>query len=889
MWGIELGLCLSYSPVEFSITFSFSFSEHQRQGWRINRMWQTTRNGVLSVTVALSLTIVLAPASDAVSPINSTQDGRIIQGGTYYNTPGKATSFINSHSGGLWLKAGTTIRGLGINSSGALTNNGGVVHLYAPDNVVRIDGNIDVNAVRNGQGAYLGSGGQVYIDSGYLFQNGNIFANGLLGGLVQVNVAAMTMGAGAQIQAKGSIGTGGTVAINSAGPVDIRRGALVDTSGTMPDLLEGNLINIEGGLVNNEGTLRADGVNSRGGTIRLVATGQSPYQDIKDNLQSATVNPPGDASAPTISANERTFLLQRTKGLIDNHEGQIFLSRDTSSTTPAFISNLSANGNGGNEVLINDYTQSYPDHRTGDGGTIILLAKQGIQNLGTVKANGSAGTSGASPINGGNGGTISFVSQADISNTQGRLEANGGNGGASTGTTLAGTGGDGGLMAFSYNTTISNTGGIYADGALGGNGSNPGRGGNGGLMVFSGNNNPTGNGSLDVIARPGGNNNLNLGGKSGTLVSPNPGTLGQTQAYFQQGYVNGQLARTGATQQTQPVELLTHAENLMMLTKNGGSISVAENLFDRLLQARIRSVPDPTGSLGQAQTEVIHKNTITSFPYVYRNLTLGSSRDNLALDMSHPWNSSGGPGELIFPSPLSMGEGFSTLNTLSVINDGSISTQYLFGGAGDASYMPTNYWVIGRNTIPFGGGRLSVLANGNVDNLNLFGTTGLVSGGSVNIAAQGTLINRANLTTTGNVHGGSIMVKAGSDIVMDNAPYYAIPGISSNGGLLGGTIRLLPMRDFRYLGGVYVTSINANGNLQGGVINVNADRDSLITNGDFGFPETQPTLTANGTSSTLGRGGFIHINAGNNNVHSNASFQATGGLANGTVLFTTNP
>ena len=97
------------------------------------------------------------------------------------------------------------------------------------------------------------------------------------------------------------------------------------------------------------------------------------------------------------------------------------------------------------------------------------------------------------------------------------------------------------------------------------------------------------------------------------------------------------------------------------------------------------------------------------------------------------------------------------------------------------------------------------------------------------------------------------------------------------------------MRDFKYLGGVYVTSINANGSRQGGMININAGRDSLITNGDFGSTITQPTLTANGTSSTLGRGGFIHINAGNNNVHSNASFQATGGLVNGTVLFTTNP
>jgi len=358
--------------------------------------------------MALSFTVALAPISYALSPINSVQDGRIIQGGTYYNTAGNTTSFINSHAGGLWLKAGTTLRGLEVNSSGNLDNNGGTVHLYAPDNVVRVDGNIDVNAVRNSQGAYLGNGGKVFIDSGYLFQNGNILANGASGGLVQVNVAGMTLGAGAQIQAKGSTGAGGTVAINSTGPVDLRRSSVIDTSGKVLGTLDSNLINIEGGLVNNEGTLRADGVSSRGGSIRLVASGQSPYQDIKDTLQAATTNPPGDTSAPTISASERIFLLQRTKGLMDTNEGQIFLARDTSSSTPTFMSNLSVNGTGGHFDPNSDYSQTTTP-RAGDGGNITLLATQGIQNLGTIKANGAAGETGNSPVGGGNGGTISML------------------------------------------------------------------------------------------------------------------------------------------------------------------------------------------------------------------------------------------------------------------------------------------------------------------------------------------------------------------------------------------------------------------------------------------------------------------------------------------------
>ncbi len=836
--------------------------------------------------VVLALSVGLFPAqSIAANPINSYNDGRIIQGGTYANTVDGKTTFTNSSGGGLWLKAGSTLRGVEVNSSGVATNNGGTLHLYAPDNVVRVDGNINVNALQNGQGTYLGNGGKVFIDSGYLFQNGNIFANGVNGGLVQANVGAMTLGAGAQIQAKGSTGAGGVVAINSAGPVDLRRNSMVDTSGKVVGSFDTNLINIEGGLVNNEGTLRADGVNSRGGSIRLVASGQSPYQEIKNNLQAATANPPGDNTAPTISASERTFLLQRTKGVIDNLEGQVFLARDTSSSTnPAFVSNLSVNGNGGSAGLNNDYSQS-ASSRAGDGGSIILTAMQGIQNLGNTRANGASGFSGANPVNGGNGGTISLVSQANIANIQGRLEANGGNGGRSTCASLGGKGGDGGLMAFSYNTTMTNSGGIYADGALGGNGSNPGHGGNGGLVVLSGNSNPTGNGSIDVIARPGGNNNLNLGGKAGTIVAPNPGTLGQTQVYFQQGYVNGQLVRTSATQQTQPVELLTHAENLILLTKNGGNINVSDNLFTRLLQARIRSVTDPTGSLGQAQADVISKNTASS-PYVYRNLILGSSRDNLALDLSHPSDNDGGFGdyELVFPSPLSMGEGFSTLNTLNIVNDGSVSTLYLsYGGGGDTPYKPTDFWLIGRNSNGLGGGRISLFANGNVNNLNIFGTTGTASGGSVNIAALGTLDNGARLSTESPLHGGNIILKASNDIINNEQIYYTVGTMSANGGLMGGTIQIYPLHDFNYEAGVFQTVIEANGALQGGVINIRAGHNSVIDDIHGFGPNNR--LAANGTSSTLGRGGFIHINAGNSNVH-DAPITASGGLEDGTVLFT---
>jgi hypothetical protein len=70
---------------------------------------------ILTHCIGLSLTITLFPSSYALNPINSTQDGRIIQGGTYFNTPNLKTTFINSHSDGLWLKSGVSIRGLEVN------------------------------------------------------------------------------------------------------------------------------------------------------------------------------------------------------------------------------------------------------------------------------------------------------------------------------------------------------------------------------------------------------------------------------------------------------------------------------------------------------------------------------------------------------------------------------------------------------------------------------------------------------------------------------------------------------------------------------------------------------------------------------------------------------
>lgn len=132
--------------------------------------------------VSFAVSIAIFP-NDALAthPINTVNNGQIIQSGTYFNTPDSKTTFINKGSGGLWLKSGNNLRGVEVNSAGTLTNNGGTFHFYAPNDVVRLDGNIDVRAIRNSNGTYLGNGGRVFVDSAYLYQNGNIYANGING------------------------------------------------------------------------------------------------------------------------------------------------------------------------------------------------------------------------------------------------------------------------------------------------------------------------------------------------------------------------------------------------------------------------------------------------------------------------------------------------------------------------------------------------------------------------------------------------------------------------------------------------------------------------------------------------------------------------------------
>jgi hypothetical protein len=472
-------------------------------------MGRRMSNSMMFPGLLLSFTVALLPISYASSPINSTSDGPIIQGGTYYNTTDSKTTFVNTGSGDLWLQGGTTVRGLEVNCDGRLTNNGGNILLSAPGHVVRVDGTIDVKGLVNGQGTYLGNGGKVTVNSAYLFQNGNILAQGANGGHVQFNVNSVTFGPQATVDASGSTnGLGGTIHVKAAGVVDIKSGAVLNTSGIAH--FDTNVIEIMGGLVNNEGLIQADGIDGNpgldaskaaGGTIRIVARGNINLNPVADALYQSQVLTPTQANTifngihdlaksddasirnlGSITSNGKTLALSRQDQIDGNggNAGRITLTAGRSILNSGFIC---ANGglgetagNGGQIRFMSGHTSSNdglimaiggqsftPKAVGGQGGHIVL---NNLINTGTITADGGEGD------RGGDGGTIGL---RYIMN-QGTIQANGAVGNSQYG----GLGGLGGVIT-ATDFVNAKTGILEAKGGDG-TGPNTGVGGNGGMM-----------------------------------------------------------------------------------------------------------------------------------------------------------------------------------------------------------------------------------------------------------------------------------------------------------------------------------------------------------------------------------------------------------------------
>lgn len=322
----------------------------------------------LALSVGLSSFSPLAFADPG--DVNGTTDAQNVPGGTYYNTAGNHSTFTNSAGTGLYISPSTVVTGREVsdssNPAGSMTGNGGNLLFDAPGQVVRIDGRIDVNALQNGSGAYIGNGGTVTVNAAYLDQNGQIYASGINGGHVQFNVGSLTMGPAAAIFANGATGNGGVVTLGGgSGAIDIQHGAIVDTSGKVIGEYDTNLITIQGGLINMNGILMANGIQdgegnaTDGGGILLIANGHTTGLD--------------------------SDMLNQTSFMSDVKDSLLARDADLRSSLDGWIS-IGSQG----QILANG-ANGLAGKDGGYGGLIYLLAKCGINNQGLIQANGGNG------------------------------------------------------------------------------------------------------------------------------------------------------------------------------------------------------------------------------------------------------------------------------------------------------------------------------------------------------------------------------------------------------------------------------------------------------------------------------------------------------------------
>ena len=523
------------------------------------------------LAVAVSFSLLSLPAW-TITPVNTVNNGPVINGGIYFNTSGDKTTFINTAGTGMWLKGGSNIRAIESDSHANFTGNGGTVQISALNQVVRLDGNIDIRGVRDEIGQYLGSGGKLFVDAAYLFQDGNIYASGYSGGLVQFNVGSATFAGTARIEANGLGSTanagianqpgvtqnpqGGTIAINSRGSVDIQHQVVFNANGVGSD------INIEGGIVNLEGVIQATSSQfGSSGNIRLVSAGQSDLIQSRNAIQSATAQ-------GIFSSVESARINSKLFDLVENHDGDIVVSSPDNINQRGFLASRTA----------------------------IFAAQRNIDNGGWILADGHpyVGTSSDNVgTSSDNGGTISLNAGSAIINKN-RISANG-----------FGSDGNGGVITLSYKDGMSNSGSIVSLGQSA-NG--------GGLIDFSGPINPSGNG---IVAAFGSASHYG----HGTVVMPDPATA------------SNQLF--GTWSHTQPNEVVfggMHFPGLIFLNTSLPGSSVTQGSFDAwATHARIRNLSDQQG-YGEARKDLQYLNR----PPLEANPLIVSSNDGSSFQLEYP-------------------------------------------------------------------------------------------------------------------------------------------------------------------------------------------------------------------------------------------------------------
>lgn len=372
--------------------------------------------GRWTVSLALAVSLGFSTVSPVLADVNTVNDGPNINGGTYDNTPGGVTTFINSAHTGLHLKAGDVVTGREVDVNTLLpTGNGGNILIDASGQVVRLDGDINVSGL---------FGGNVTVNAGALYQNGQIFAYGSQGGgMVQMNVNSMTMGPGAHIDARGLQGPGGVVNINSSGVVTIPHGAIVDSSGTVIGNYNTNVIQVKGSIVNLDGILQAKGLNSgdNGGKVAIYATDSLKIgptgQLIANGADGSNGYNPGnggDGGMVLVSADKNLD----NGGLIAANGGNGGTNPDTA------VGPVETVVDGAGNTIQQQVSNGQDGGHGGHGGQVEVYFKDKISNNGAIE------------VKGGNGGDgqVAYAGEPGV-----HQYANGGNGGNA---------GDGGFVKF---------------------------------------------------------------------------------------------------------------------------------------------------------------------------------------------------------------------------------------------------------------------------------------------------------------------------------------------------------------------------------------------------------------------------------------------------------
>lgn len=773
----------------------------------------------VSLSLMMGLTAISVPVSYAgPGDVNSINNGQNVQGGTYFNTPGSRTTFQNGNNNSLFVQQGTLVRGLESNINGTPTGNGG--NLYFRGNVIRVDGTVDVSAVRNGS-LYTGNGGTATFDANYLLQNGNIFANGANGGLVQYNVGAMTMGSSARTTAQGFGGNGGSIGINSAGTVDLQFGSLIDSSGKVAGTFDTNVINIEGGAINNQAILRANGL---AGTDLKPDNGDAAVMSANPQLANNPVPQPinlghgtGDTSMPNI--------LFETPGSADFRGGTVRLVSSGQSMSVANEINGTLVLSAAEKSAINNRNAQVVQFNQGDvfqrgqveangalgknGGTVIITAARNVINNTTIQANGGNSVDGVfnssgSGGNGGNGGAVSFTALNAITNS-GTIQANGGNGaiaatvnvvtgsGANANATVngvGGSGGTGGVIAFSSSST-SHTGNLQANGGVGGagghantydtessaggtptanavsNGGTGGQGGKGGLMVFSGNGNPSGGGAISANGGQGGRGGNAWADTQAASTTGNP--VANSTANAGAGGTGG---GAGTIVSVNPGGFGTFSARAGGSGSSGSAsfreVTIRNGVRDTQTGSTV-SIPGSvtTGNnnavLATRRNEYIHHEEngflLSQAGGAGNSLTALSARlnDSLIRSVANPNGSSGANG--------------------AALADAEGAANFLIGSQQNGLALNNDLANSNVNPLFFNLNTLTIANRGNIDN-NMLWTPGVhlvgegfhdlafsLGGGHISWLANGNITNNQITMTRGLRNGGSIHLAATQDMI----------------------------------------------------------------------------------------------------------------------------